>query len=78
MRRLYLSKTDKKIFGVCGGIGETYDIDLNPFNEIAVQLGVLPPTEKGVGRLLGEMERRHILAAYRSVNGEDDEKDPDL
>ena len=27
MRRLYLSKTDKKIFGVCGGIGETYDID---------------------------------------------------
>ncbi len=27
MRRLQLSKTDKKIFGVCGGIGETYDID---------------------------------------------------
>ena len=27
MRRLYLSKNDKKIFGVCGGIGETYDID---------------------------------------------------
>ena len=27
MRRLYLSQTDKKIFGVCGGIGETYDID---------------------------------------------------
>lgn len=27
MRRLYLSKTDKKIFGVCGGIGETYGID---------------------------------------------------
>jgi phage shock protein C len=27
VRRLYLSKTDKKIFGVCGGIGETYDID---------------------------------------------------
>ncbi len=27
MRKLYLSKTDKKIFGVCGGIGETYDID---------------------------------------------------
>ncbi len=27
MRKLYLSKTDKKIFGICGGIGETYDID---------------------------------------------------
>jgi phage shock protein C len=27
MKKLYLSTTDKKIFGVCGGIGETYDID---------------------------------------------------
>lgn len=27
MKRLHLSKTDKKVFGVCGGIGETYDID---------------------------------------------------
>ncbi len=27
MRRLYLSKDDCKIAGVCGGIGETYDID---------------------------------------------------
>ncbi len=27
MKRLHLSKKDKKIFGVCGGIGETYDID---------------------------------------------------
>jgi len=27
MKKLYLSKKDKKIFGVCGGIGETYDID---------------------------------------------------
>lgn len=27
MKRLYLSSTDSKIFGVCGGIGETYDID---------------------------------------------------
>jgi len=27
MKRLHLSKRDKKIFGVCGGIGETYDID---------------------------------------------------
>ena len=27
MKRLHLSETDKKIFGVCGGIGETYDLD---------------------------------------------------
>lgn len=27
MKKLYLSNTDKKIFGVCGGIGEVYDID---------------------------------------------------
>jgi len=27
MKRLHLSATDKKIFGVCGGIGETYDVD---------------------------------------------------
>jgi len=27
MRRLYLSRKDKKIFGICGGIGETCDID---------------------------------------------------
>ncbi len=27
MKKLYLSKKDKKNFGVCGSIGETYDID---------------------------------------------------
>ena len=27
MKKLYLSNSDAKIFGVCGGIGETYDID---------------------------------------------------
>jgi len=27
MRRIYLSKTDRKIAGICGGIGETYDVD---------------------------------------------------
>ena len=29
MRKLYLSQRDKKIFGVCGGIGCAYDIDPN-------------------------------------------------
>lgn len=27
MRKLHLSDTDKKIAGVCGGIGETFDVD---------------------------------------------------
>jgi phage shock protein C len=27
MKKLYLSETDRKVGGVCGGIGETYDID---------------------------------------------------
>ncbi len=27
MKKLYISKTNSKIFGVCGGIGEAYDID---------------------------------------------------
>jgi len=26
-KKLYLSETDKKIFGVCGGLGEYFDID---------------------------------------------------
>ncbi len=29
MKHIYLSKKQKKIFGVCGGIGETYEIDPN-------------------------------------------------
>jgi phage shock protein C len=27
MKKLYLSGSDKKLGGVCGGIGETYDVD---------------------------------------------------
>ena len=27
MRKLYMSKTDKKLLGICGGIGESFDID---------------------------------------------------
>ena len=27
IKKLHLSKTDKKIAGVCGGIGETFGID---------------------------------------------------
>ena len=38
MRRLHLSTTDKKILGVCGGIGETYDIDPTLIRLIVVLL----------------------------------------
>lgn len=27
MKKLYLSNTDRKVSGLCGGIGEYYDID---------------------------------------------------
>ena len=27
MKKLYLSELDKKIFGVCGGLGEYFDVD---------------------------------------------------
>lgn len=27
MRKLHISKTDKKLLGVCGGIAETYNLD---------------------------------------------------
>jgi phage shock protein PspC (stress-responsive transcriptional regulator) len=40
MKRLHRSKTDKKIFGVCGGIGETYDIDPTLLRIVVVFLGL--------------------------------------
>ena len=46
MKRLYLSETDSKIFGVCGGIGETYDLDPTLIRLVTVFLcvatGILP------------------------------------
>lgn len=46
MKKLYLSKKDKKIFGVCGGISETYDLDPTMVRIITVFLclatGILP------------------------------------
>ncbi len=46
MKQLHLSRTDKKIFGVCGGIGETYDVDPNLIRILvfflALATGILP------------------------------------
>ena len=46
MKRLYLASRDKKIFGVCGGFGETYDIDPTTVRIVTVFLclatGIVP------------------------------------
>jgi phage shock protein PspC (stress-responsive transcriptional regulator) len=46
MKKLYLTKKDSKILGVCGSIGETYDIDPTLVRLIIVFLclstGILP------------------------------------
>jgi len=46
MKKLYLARKDKKIFGVCGGIGETYDIDPTAVRIMTIFLclatGILP------------------------------------
>jgi phage shock protein PspC (stress-responsive transcriptional regulator) len=40
MKRIYRSRTDKKIFGICGGIGEAYNIDPTLIRIIVVFLAL--------------------------------------
>jgi phage shock protein C len=46
MKKLYLARKDRKIFGVCGGIGEAYDIDPTTVRIVTVFLclatGIFP------------------------------------
>jgi len=46
MKRLYLSNTDKKLAGVCGGLGEYFEIDSTLVRlltvVIAVPTGIIP------------------------------------
>lgn len=46
MKKLYLTKKNSKILGVCGSIGETYDIDPTTVRIITIFLclstGILP------------------------------------
>lgn len=49
MKRLYLSKDDKKLAGLCGGIGEMFDIDPTLVRLAAVFLCLLT----GVFPLIG-------------------------
>ncbi len=48
MKKLYLSETDKKLCGVCGGIGEAMDVDPTlvrlVFVAAAVCTAILPMT----------------------------------
>ena len=41
MKRLYLSQTDKKIAGVCGGLGAYFDVDSTIIRVAAVLLFIV-------------------------------------
>jgi phage shock protein PspC (stress-responsive transcriptional regulator) len=41
MKKVYISETDKKIFGIFGGIGQAYDIDPTLLRITAVFLCLL-------------------------------------
>ncbi|MBU0504234.1 MAG: PspC domain-containing protein [Candidatus Omnitrophota bacterium] len=41
MKKLFLSNTDRKIGGVCGGLGEYYEIDSTIFRIIFILVAVL-------------------------------------
>jgi len=41
MKKLYLSNTDRKIGGVCGGLGEYFEVDSTVFRVIFVFLAIL-------------------------------------
>jgi phage shock protein C len=48
MKKLYLSRTDKKIAGVCGGIAEYFEVDSTAIRLIFVILTVLTGVVPGV------------------------------
>lgn len=41
MKRLYLSSTDRKIFGICGGIAEYFELDPTVVRIGVVVLGIV-------------------------------------
>lgn len=40
MKKLYRSKKDRMIFGICGGLGELFDVDPNIFRIGLVLIGI--------------------------------------
>jgi len=47
-KKIYLSNTDKKIAGVCGGIGETFDIDSTLIRLVWILITVVTGIVPGV------------------------------
>lgn len=41
MKKLYLSNTDRKIGGVCGGLGEYFEIDSTIFRILMIFLAII-------------------------------------
>jgi phage shock protein C len=41
MKRLYLSQSNKKIAGLCGGLGEYFDVDPTLIRLVAVVVGLI-------------------------------------
>ena len=49
IKKLHLSKKDKKIAGVCGGIGETFDIDSTIVRLIFIFLALVTAILPSIG-----------------------------
>jgi len=47
-KKIFLSKTDKKIGGVCGGLGETFDIDPTLIRLVWIFLSIVTGVFPGV------------------------------
>jgi phage shock protein C len=56
MKRLYLSSTDRKIFGVCGGIAEYFEIDPTVVRIGAVVLAIITAViPVGIGYIIAKL-----------------------
>ncbi len=55
MKKLYLSETDKKISGVCGGIAEYFGIDSTLVRLAWVVLVFFPPFPGIIGYILASL-----------------------
>lgn len=67
VKRLYLSQTDKKIAGVCGGIAEYFNIDSTAIRLAWVVMTVITGAIPGIVA--------YIIAAMVMPNKTDDLKD---
>lgn len=48
VKRLYLSRTDKRISGVCGGIGEYFNVDSTAIRLVWILITVLTGIVPGI------------------------------